>query len=211
MGLAGFLIRAQEDEQTMRTQRISSIVLAMLVGLGLALPAWAGEPITAQFWYSYGGKVRQVTEELVKKFNSSQSKYRIEGSFQGDYFQALAKIRAAITTKTAPAIFHVIGEAMPDLWQSGMLENLEPYMKSTGVKPEDFVQALSQHGYFDYYGQKIPIFAIPFNRSMPVMYYNKDLLDAKGVKVPTTWDELRAAATKLSDRRRKRPVGCNNR
>jgi hypothetical protein len=137
---------------------------------------------------------------MVKKFNSSQTKYRIDGSFQGDYFQALAKIRAAITTKTAPAIFHVIGEAMPDLWQGGMFENLEPYVKATGVKSDDFVQGLSQHGYFDYYGQSVPLFAIPFNRSMPVMYYNKDLLDAKGVKVPTSWDELRDAATKLTVR-----------
>jgi len=89
---------------------------------------------------------------------------------------------------------------MPDLWQSGMLESLEPYIKATGVKPEDFVAGLSQHGYFDYYGKSVPIFAIPFNRSMPVMYYNKDMLDAKGVKVPTTWDELRAAAAKLTVR-----------
>ena len=128
----------------MRLQWIFILVLTALIGVGSALPAWAGEPITATFWYSYGGKVRQVTEDMVKKFNSSQTKYRIDGSFQGDYFQALAKIRAAITTKTAPTIFHVIGEAMPDLWQGGMFENLEPYVKSTGVKTEEFVKALSQ-------------------------------------------------------------------
>jgi sn-glycerol 3-phosphate transport system substrate-binding protein len=184
----------------MRLQWVFILVLTALIGVGSALPAWAGEPITATFWYSYGGKVRQVTEDMVKKFNSSQTKYRIDGSFQGDYFQALAKIRAAITTKTAPTIFHVIGEAMPDLWQGGMFENLEPYVKSTGVKTEEFVQALSQHGYFDYYGKSVPLFAIPFNRSMPVMYYNKDMLDAKGVKVPTSWDELRDAAAKLTVR-----------
>jgi sn-glycerol 3-phosphate transport system substrate-binding protein len=86
----------------MRLQWVFILVLTALIGVGSALPAWAGEPITATFWYSYGGKVRQVTEDMVKKFNSSQTKYRIDGSFQGDYFQALAKIRAAITTKTAP-------------------------------------------------------------------------------------------------------------
>jgi sn-glycerol 3-phosphate transport system substrate-binding protein len=184
----------------MERRRLLGCVLAILVCLTVAVPAWAGEPITATFWYSYGGKVRQVTEDMIKKFNGTQSKYRIDGSFQGDYFQALAKIRAAMTTKTAPAIFHAIGEALPDLWQSGMLENLEPFAKSTGVKNEDFVPALSQHGYFEYYGKSVPLFAIPFNRSMPVMYYNKDLLDAKGVKVPTTWEELRAAAAKLTVR-----------
>ena len=76
-------------------------------------------PIIAQFWYSFGGKNREVTEAHIKKFNESQTKYRIEGTFQGDYFQALAKIRAAAATKTAPAVFHVVGEAMPELWQAG--------------------------------------------------------------------------------------------
>ena len=184
----------------MQSRKLLAATLAVLMWLTVAVPAFAGEPIVATFWYSYGGKVREVTEELIKRFNSSQTKYRIDGSFQGDYFQALAKIRAAIPTKTAPAIFHAIGEALPDLWQGGMLENLEPYVKATGLKTEDFVQPLSQHGYFEYFGKQVPLFAIPFNRSMTVMYYNKDLLDAKGVKVPTSWDELRDAAAKLTVR-----------
>ena len=46
------------------------------------------------------GKNREVTEAHVKKFNESQSKYRIEG------------------TKTAPTAFHVVGEALPNLWQA---------------------------------------------------------------------------------------------
>src|SRR5512147_2265735 len=136
----------------MKTRTLLGCALAALVAVALAAPACAGDPITAQFWYSYGGKVRQVTEDMVKKVNGSQSKYRIDGSFQGDYFQALAKIRAAITTKTAPAIFYVIWEAMLDLWQSEMLVSLVPYMKSPGVKLEYFVSELSQHGFFDYYG-----------------------------------------------------------
>jgi len=181
----------------MRTQKFMTTLVALFVAFAFVAQA-AGDPVSASFWYSYGGAVRKVTEDMVKRFNSSHTKYRIDGSFQGDYYQALTKIRAAITTKTAPAIFHAIGEALPDLWQSGMLENLEPYVKSTGVKTEHFVKALSQHGYFDYYGKQVPLFAIPFNRSMPVMYYNKDLLDAKGVKVPTTWNELRDAAAKLT-------------
>ncbi len=184
----------------MAFRRGLNFTVAALVLLLAAIPSWAGEPITATFWYSYGGAVRKVTEEMVNRFNSSQSKYRIDGSFQGDYFQALAKIRAAITTKTAPAIFHAIGEALPDIWQSGMLENLEPYVKATGVKTEDFVPALSQHGYFEYFGKQVPLFAIPFNRSMPIMYYNEDMLKAKGVKPPASWDELRDAAAKLTVR-----------
>ncbi|HEY3481742.1 MAG TPA: hypothetical protein VGL02_22825, partial [Streptomyces sp.] len=87
-------------------RRMLAVVLGLwwLAGAGPA----AADPIVAQFWYSFGGKNREVTEAHIKKFNESQSKYRIEGTFQGDYFQALAKIRAAAITKTAPAAFHVV-------------------------------------------------------------------------------------------------------
>ena len=37
------------------------------------------------------------------------------------------------------------------------------------------------------------IWAIPDLASARAMYYNKDILDAAGVEVPTTWDELKAA------------------
>ncbi len=105
-------------------KRMLAGMLAAVV-LGWAGTALAADPIVAQFWYSFGGKNREVTEAHIKKFNESQSKYRIEGTFQGDYFQALAKIRAAAITKTAPAAFHVVGEALPNLWQAGMLDSME--------------------------------------------------------------------------------------
>ena len=172
--------------------------LAVLL-LGLAGPA-AAQPITAQFWYSFGGKNREVTEAHIKRFNESQAKYKIEGTFQGDYFQALAKIRAAAATRTAPAVFHVVGEAMPQMWQSGLFESLDAYAKGpNGTNVEDFLPGQTQHTYFDYLGKpQPPLFALPFFRSTPILYYNADMLAAKGVKVPTTWDEFRAAAAKLT-------------
>ena len=41
------------------------------------------------------------------------------------------------------------------------------------------------------------IWAIPDLASARAMYYNKDILDAAGVEVPTTWDELKAACEKM--------------
>ena len=41
------------------------------------------------------------------------------------------------------------------------------------------------------------VWAIPDLASARAMYYNKDILDAAGVEVPTTWDELKAACEKL--------------
>lgn len=182
----------------MRRWMVGTVVAALLCWAGPA----AAQPIVAQFWYSFGGTNREVTEAHIKKFNESQSKYRIEGAYQGDYFEAMAKIRAASVTKTAPPIFHAVGEILPNLWQAGLLESLEPYAAGpNGTDLADFLPGQTQNGYFDYLGKKpAPLFALPFFRSTPILYYNTEMLAAKGVKVPTTWDEFRAAAGKLTVR-----------
>ena len=41
------------------------------------------------------------------------------------------------------------------------------------------------------------VWAIPDLASARAMYYNKDILEAAGVEVPTTWDELKAACEKI--------------
>ena len=179
------------------------LALLLIAGfLSAAGPAAAQSPIVAQFWYSFGGTNREVTEAHIKRFNESQSKYKIEGTFQGDYFEALAKIRAAAATKTAPAAFHVIGEAIPHLAASGLFENLEPYAKGpNGADLEDYLPGQTQHTYFDYLGKPAaPLFALPFFRSTPILYYNADMLQSKGIPVPATWNELRDAAAKLTVR-----------
>ena len=43
------------------------------------------------------------------------------------------------------------------------------------------------------------LLSMPFNSSTPVMWYNADALDAAGVDVPTTWDEVEAAARAVVD------------
>ena len=44
--------------------------------------------------------------------------------------------------------------------------------------------------------------ALPLFTDAPALYYRKDLLDKYGVEVPTTWDELTAAAQKIQDSER---------
>ena len=96
-----------------------------------------------------------MTEAHIKKFNESQTKYRIEGTFQGDYFQALAKIRAAAVTKTAPAVFHVVGEALPQpVAGRACSSRWRSYAKGpNGTDLADFSPARPRHGYFDYLGK----------------------------------------------------------
>ena len=39
----------------------------------------AAAPVDVAFWYSYGGRNREVTEELIKRFNAAHPNIRIKG------------------------------------------------------------------------------------------------------------------------------------
>lgn len=180
-----------------------SFLLALFICLSLAANGAQEkeqtDPVKVTFWYSFGGNNRKVTEELVAKYNASQDKYRIEASFQGDYFESLGKFRTAVASKNAPTVIQIIGEVLPQIYENGIVENLQPYMEADPeMDYSDFIYGLTQEGALKTFGKEAYTFAIPFNRSTPIMYVNQNLLDKAGIEAPTTWEELREAARKLT-------------
>jgi sn-glycerol 3-phosphate transport system substrate-binding protein len=153
---------------------------------------------TARFWYGYGGKNREVLQSLIARFHREQSAVRVDATYQGDYYESLAKLRTSLAARAAPALSHVVAEVVPYLADAGVLEPLDDY---EGARTLDLLPPLAQHGSFSG-GDRKPLFAIPFNRSIPIMYANGDVLRARGVDVPGTLHELREAARALTDHSR---------
>jgi sn-glycerol 3-phosphate transport system substrate-binding protein len=151
---------------------------------------------TATLWFSYGGKNREVLLDLVGRFNRTQAEVRIEATYQGDYFEALAKLRTALAAGVAPSFSHVVGEVVPYLARADVLEPLDAY---EGARAIPFESALAQSGAYEG-GDARPLFAIPFNRSTPIMYLNGRILEEERIAPPRTWDELSAAARALTRR-----------
>lgn len=162
------------------------------------------EPVKVSFWYAYGGNNRKVTETLIERFNRSHPDIEIVGTYQGDYFEALAKLRIASRTTRGPVVTHVIGEAIPSLYGDGVLANLDDFASGkSGALPlqtDDFIPALTQEGYFDTGSQKVPLVALPFNRSTPIAYYNVRMFKEAGVSPPKTWQELVEVSKRLTVR-----------
>jgi sn-glycerol 3-phosphate transport system substrate-binding protein len=152
--------------------------------------------IVVSLWYSYGGKNREVLTDLVSRFNRSQSRVLVEATFQGDYYEALAKLRAAIAAGVAPSVTHVVVEVLPYLAEAGTLEPLDGY---DGAHELGLVRELAQPGTFAGGGAR-PLVGLPFNRSIPVMYLNGALFDAERLEPPRTWAELVEAAARLTRR-----------
>ncbi len=150
--------------------------------------------VRVPFWYSLGGRNRQVLLDVVARFHEAQADVRLEPVYQGDYFESLAKLRTAIAAKRAPALSHVVAEVVPYLARARVLEPLD---RVGGLGEVSLVHALSQRGAFQG-GERVPLYAIPLNRSTPLMYCNGRLLESEGLRPPETWQELRLAAKTLT-------------
>lgn len=171
--------------------------LAALGGAACASPSPLARGRTpVELWFSYGGKNRLVLEELVRSFNLGQSDVFVRAVFQGDYYEALAKLRVALAARAAPSLSHVVGEIVPYLADARVLDRFDAYRLSHA---NDVLPALGQSGSF-VAGERHPLVALPFNRSTPIAYLNGDALRKAGLSPPSTWDELRATARALSIR-----------
>ena len=177
---------------------------AALSGLGAAILGscrrGGPRPVRAALWYSYGGRNRRTLERLLRRFVAVQSEYAIDGVFQGDYYEGLAKLRLALAARTGPSMSHVIAEVVPYLSSAAVLEPLGSY---PGARDLDVISALGQEGTWVQGGGR-PLVALPFNRSTPIAYLDGDVIERLHLQPPSTWDELRETAKALTIRRRSR-------
>ena len=147
------------------------------------------------FWHSMGGAIPAMNA-FASDFNASQSKYHVEMVHAGDYPEANTKLIAALRAKNAPVIFQSEIGFFPRLAEDGVLANLGDLEK--GLAPEltkDFFPAVWNYGIWE--GKR---YGLPFNSSTPVLFYNANLLRAKGLKPPTTWPEFALTAKALTAR-----------
>jgi sn-glycerol 3-phosphate transport system substrate-binding protein len=172
---------------------------ASFAGIGCrprARPRRENGRVVIELWYAYGDLVRKVLLELVDRFNASQGRVVVRPIHQGDYHEALAKLRTAMAAGVAPALTHVVLEVVPYLARAGVLEPLDHY---EGARDVDFVPALAQRGAFAG-AEREPMVAVPFNRSTPIAFANARIFEREGAAFPHTWEELALLAKRLTTR-----------
>lgn len=109
-----------------------------------------------------------------------------------DYDDLYTKYMTAIASNSLPNI-GIVGQrhGIPQMYDSGKLLPIEDYLTESEISdimPEFW-------GRFTYGGKKV---ALPYANSIPMMYYNADLFEQYGLDVPTSLDEVVAAAKVLT-------------
>ncbi|WP_345574652.1 sugar ABC transporter substrate-binding protein [Streptomyces prasinosporus] len=103
--------------------------------------------------------------------------------------QVMTKALRMASSKSLPDIVQFDASEMPTFADAGGLVDLRTLGLTTDDVPEGIVDFGSHEG--TYYGAARSVNTL-------ALFYDEDVLDAAGVRVPTTWDELRRAAKKLT-------------
>jgi multiple sugar transport system substrate-binding protein len=100
------------------------------------------------------------------------------------------------------------GQSMPDVAEAYSYHPLQFAAVDQMEPMDDILDAWKQSGLlaniFSEYAYKKFLWkdhywGVPYNLDIRPIYYRKDLLEAKGIKPPRTWDEFQAAAIALND------------
>ena len=130
-------------------------------------------------------------KDLVDEYNKSQDQVQIEYSTYDQASYTTTKLPTGFASGEGPDIYMISPGDFMKFAKSGLMKDLTPDFPA-GVK-EDFLPASLDA--VTYNGK---IMALPFELESLGLYYNKEMLDKAGVQVPKTWDELHAAAKKLT-------------
>lgn len=149
------------------------------------------EPVKISFWNGMNGPYQKALKKIINDFNSSQSKYKVVSTAQGDYTALQQKIMAAAKSNSLPVISQTTYTTVPDYSKNNLIEPLDSYMlkgsnklSSSDLK-DIYPSFLSSSKYQGKY------YSVPFSKSVRVMYYNQDILDKYNLKKPTSWEEIR--------------------
>jgi sn-glycerol 3-phosphate transport system substrate-binding protein len=163
----------------------------------LIAPALAQTEI--QWWHSMTAVNNEWVNDLARKFNASQTAYKVLPIYKGSYDESMTAAVAAFRAGNAPHILQVFEVGTATMMASkGAIVPVGQVMKDAGYKfdPKAYVPAVA--GY--YTAPNGQMLSLPFNSSTTVFYINKDAFQAAGLdtsKPPATWPEVVLAAAKL--------------
>ncbi|MBN2449866.1 MAG: extracellular solute-binding protein [Lentisphaeria bacterium] len=167
-------------------------VAALLLGCGkppadTASPKAGAPPatITLSFWHimNYSGP-EEILAEAVQRFEHAYPDTRVEiQAFENDAYKT--KLAIEMASGTPPDILFTWGGGpLAQFAASGHVADLTEALSRDGWRDRFIDQAL---GICTVRGR---VFAVPLDLSAVVLWYNRELMQAHGVKPPETYDDL---------------------
>ncbi|TYR30565.1 sugar ABC transporter substrate-binding protein [Mesorhizobium microcysteis] len=166
--------------------------LALATTMLMPAAALAQDAVEVTLWHMEQPPHRVArVQELIDAFNAANPGIVVKQEPQ-NWGEVYAKTPAALAAGQGPDMLFAIPDFTPILKDIGALTSVEDFVKELDEK-HDFVDSTVEAYSYDGGVWAVPLYNMAMN-----LWYRKSVLEAAGVEVPTTWDEWRAAAEKLS-------------
>ncbi len=155
------------------------------------------ERVQVSFWEGLKGSHLENIEKIVADYNASQDKVWVTVSYQGDYNETAAQAQTALAAGNQPNLCQLEVSRIKPFYNTGKVLDLKTFAERDGLDLTSFYEGLMSFSY----DESGALASLPFNRSTYIMYYNKDMFKEVGLDPeapPTTWEELKDCAAKLS-------------
>ena len=148
------------------------------------------------FWTNHPGKSQDVEKAIIEKFQAKFPDIKVNLVTAGANYEEIAqKFQTSQAAKTGlPGLV-----VLSDVWwfryfSNGSIIPLDGLVKQLDIKIDDFQKSL-----VDDYKYDDKQWALPYGRSTPLFYYNRDHFKAAGLpdRAPATWQEFAQWAPKL--------------
>ena len=164
---------------------------ALAVATVLA-PVAAAAETEVQFWHAFTGRLAELVKAQVDEFNTSQDEYVVVESYKGNYSETLNAGIAAFRAGEQPHILMVFEVGTATMMSAeGAIKPVYEVMAESGASfdPDAYIGAVK--GY--YTTTDGDMLSLPFNSSTPVLWVNRDAMEAAGVDPDTdlsTWEKV---------------------
>jgi multiple sugar transport system substrate-binding protein len=155
---------------------------------------------TVTFWHAMGGESQKTLKAMVDRFESTHADIHIELVGMGNYDALSQKLMGAVAARNPPVIAQMYENWTTQLHAGGELVWLDSFVRGPeGLDSEDLADIYS--ALLDNNSWDGRLLTLPFNKSVPVYYYNVPMFATAGYpEFPRTWPQFRAAASKLTKR-----------
>ena len=160
----------------------------LLIALVVLTCAREEKPVVT-FWHVMSGPLGRQLDELIAEFNHSHPEGEVKSVHMGSYDVLAQKLMGAVASGTPPVIAQLYESWTDQFYRAGDLLPLETFItQDTGFARHDFFPVFLEDNTYDSL-----LVTLPFNKSIPVFYYNQDVFQQFGIETfPETWDEFRA-------------------
>ena len=160
--------------------------------------AEVAEPIEIDFWHAMSGVHEEALTELIELFHAENDHIRVNAVNQGGYSDLGQVIMANARANTLPHLAQSVPTTVTQYIDNNFLLPLNSFIEDSeiGLTDEEFNDIISVFRESSTWGDTL--YSIPFGKSTRILFYNRTMLEEHGIEVPTSWEELIAAAEVLT-------------